>query len=179
MTPLVDYAYVHQNLAWIPPYRFAYTCIYGEVVEYDLELGGVRSAATGCQAVIGHAGGLLVHELGSAYTAYASFDDLAAGTGTPMVLSLDDDLLLASDGLTLYGAWFSTDTLSRVELASGYSGPELVLDGFDARVAGLDAAPDAIRVVGEDGIRAFDPRTGALLELLPTPSLNGLAVVRP
>jgi hypothetical protein len=176
--PLPGYTYDFQNVAWPAPYRFAYVCDYGLVAEYDLELGGTRYAPSSCSAVTEHLGGLLVQDFGS-YTWYPTFDAVIAGAGSPTPVSVTSDLRISSDGATLYGTWFITDTLTSGDLATGNANPDVVLQDFDSWVWGIDAHDGSLLLLTDDSVREFDPATGEQLASWPVGPLNGLDCVSP
>ena len=87
--------------------------------------------------------------------------------------------MLASDGSTLYGTWFTDDAVEVVDYATAALLPEVPLEGFDGLLFGLEIHDETRHVVTEDEVLAFEPQTGAALGAHDIGDLAGLDCVAP
>jgi len=173
------------SLGWLGDVLYA--CSYNEgLVRLDVQTGAVERLEMPCAAATADAGSLLIltgYEPGmssnSSVFRVAGYDGLLAGEAEATgVTNLWGERMTARDGL-LYSAWHSTNTIQVHDLATGELVREVVLEGYDNWINGLDVTPDGrLLILGyaEEGLDSqlmvFDAVTGARLGTHLVPSAD-------
>jgi hypothetical protein len=167
-----------------------YVCTEAGLVRMSLLDGRAERVAMACTAAAANDDAVFVmrsfadaspeHPPGEV-VAYASADDLRADRAAKVYQLRGSSRLAATDD-RLYGAWHSTHTIDRVDLATGAALEPIALDGYDDWVNGFSVLDDGSLVVnkfvGGAGVTMFDAATGARTGASsPARPLNGLACV--
>ncbi len=164
------------SLGWQGSYVYACDMDRG-IARTSVVDGTVDIAPVPCSATTSYDGGLLSlisfgeDPLGG----LIQFDtfDAAARREPTRVFGLDPyTSRIAVQGNRAYFAWHSTDTVQTAELADGAPIKDILLEGYDDWIDGLDATGDGRLVIGmpwyDIGISLFDAHTGAFDGQLPT-----------
>ncbi len=166
-----------------------YVCTEGGLFRISLRDGGTEHLPVRCEAVAANDDTIFVmgayqdaspeHPPGEV-SAYASYEDLrAARADTVYVLRTNSRLTATED--RLYGAWHSTHVIDSIDLATGASRDQILLDSYADWVNGFSVVDGDLvinKFVGGNGVTLFAAATGARTGALsPARSLNGLACV--
>ncbi len=147
----------------------------GQTLErYHLLTGERQGSSIPCMMVTNFGDRLLVADgpvFGDGLRAYDDFEDILADTPSEDLGFETRGSRMVTDGVVLYDAWHSTETLWRYTI-DGDPLPDLPLEGHDGWVDGMFVM-DGILLLLTDGndddvphseqIRRFDPQTGDFL----------------
>ena len=168
------------SIAWIDD--AVYTCNGESLIRISLRDGSWEAAALPCEAVTAYRGGLLVSTdpFDDELAWYRDFAAVTAGEIGATYAGPTTVSRYTTRGDVLYGAWHSTDTIERVDLASGEALPPIALEEYDDWILGFAVTDDDYLVIGGPGWGAvvvlFDVASGTQLRrLFPLVPINGLA----
>ena len=161
------------SLGWMGDYL--YMCeIERGLARMSLLDGSIDIAPLPCEGVTIQDNGLVVllsfdfEGLGYApwYVArFASFEDAVERNPEHVYEMTPYATRMAAHGDDLYFAWHSTNTVETASLADGAEFQNIVLEGFDNWIFGMDVTDDGKLVLGSwadtGGLHIFDAATGA------------------
>lgn len=152
-----------------------FLCSDGIVLKVSLGDGSFETAALACGAVFAVDDKLVVHEpISGSLSRYESWQDAQTGVGKVLGFA-SPGALLAANSHTMAAMWPDGNLVSLMA-TDGSVTNRIWLEGFSGVPSGLDLSEnDELFVANSESVFTFDLGTGAQLERVRNPGMQGLS----